>query len=144
MKIKANEIFKLKDLNNKWKWIAKDGDGTICLYTIKPRKSDYCWYYDDECFNITNLFNGSDIDFGTDDWNNCIAEIPVNYTDYIGKLGIFSDSEEELNLKSKNIYILYSINDGTSYKFIDITGTGWKFFRPLTKEEIEELTNYGE
>lgn len=144
MKIKAEEIFELKDLNKKWKWVAKDKDGAICIYNIKPTKSKDCWSLNDECFIIAGLFHDLELDFGTNDWSRCIAERPIGYTDCIGKLGIFSDYEEKLNLEGGPISILSSIDNETYYKFVDTNGFHWKYFRPLTKEEIEQLTNYGE
>lgn len=145
-KIKANEIFKLKDLDKRWKWVARNKNGLTALFSIKPTKSKDYWTVHDECFCISDLFNDLELDFGTNDWTKCIAERPIDYSKYIGKLGIFADDEEKLNYKAETIYILSSINNKSEsiYKFTDIDGACWKYFRPLTKEEIEKLTDYGE
>lgn len=144
MKIKANEIFKLKDLNKKWKWLAKDKNGLIYLYNIKPIPIQNCWTMHDECFCISDFFNDLELDFGTDDWTKCIAERPIDYSKYIGKLGIFDDSEEKLNFKYGKFSILSFIDNESCYKFIDVNGAYWRYFKPLTKEEIEKITNCGE
>ena len=144
MKIKANEIFKLKDLDKRWKWITKDKFGSLYVFSIKPTQSKDRWTNHDQCFCMSELFNDLELDFGTNDWTKCLAERPIDYNKYIGKLGIFANCEEKLNFKDGQISILSSINNKSVYKFIAVNGLDWEYFRPLTKEETEELTNYGE
>ena len=38
-----NELFILKNIDKKYKWIAKDKDGLICTYINKPKKTEKLW-----------------------------------------------------------------------------------------------------
>lgn len=66
--VKAEEIFELKDLDKKWKWITKDRNGEINIFVRKPKVIDEYYYnngFSDETLNITHLFNDLELDFGT-------------------------------------------------------------------------------
>lgn len=40
-------------LDKKWKYIAKDRDGEVNVFSFCPYKNDYCFYdNDDECCDI--------------------------------------------------------------------------------------------
>ena len=38
-----DELFILKNIDKKYKWIAKDKDGLICTYINKPKKTEKLW-----------------------------------------------------------------------------------------------------
>ena len=38
-----NELFILKNIDKKYKWIAKDKDGLICTFVSKPIKTEKLW-----------------------------------------------------------------------------------------------------
>ena len=50
----ATELSVLKNINPKWKWLEKDFDGDMTLYSCKPRKNNNNWFvsnwYEEECF----------------------------------------------------------------------------------------------
>ena len=43
--INPNEAIILSHLPTKWKWIARDKSGGLCLYAKKPNKGETCWQY---------------------------------------------------------------------------------------------------
>lgn len=147
-KIKAKDIFKLKNLDKKWKWIAKDRDNRIYIYALKPKNEYKLWNNVSYFIEITNTFQ-EEIDFGTDDWTKCCVERPVDYSQYIGKLGIFSDRKDSLKLECVemdmvHLSILENIDDKKMFWPRAYRDYCFRYFRPLTKEEIKQLTNYGE
>ena len=38
-----NELFILKNIDKKYKWVAKDKDGLICTFVSKPIKTEKLW-----------------------------------------------------------------------------------------------------
>ena len=143
-KIKAKDIFEVKNLDKQWKWITKDKYGVVELHTEMPLKTD-CIFYNDfgDEYCLDNLFS-EEIEFDSDDWKECCVERPVDYSKYIGKLGVFGFEERALNLEVGCIDILLDIIDKLEEKFQSVNGYFYTHFRPLTPEEIKELTSYEE
>ena len=56
-KITEDEKVILRNLPEKYKWIARDKNGLIFLYAKKPSKYDYSWIgYNDKAFPYYHLF----------------------------------------------------------------------------------------
>lgn len=61
------------------------------------------------------------------------------YESYIGKLGWVSDkSPDEKNMCS----ILTGIDELSGFPYSCSNGAGWKYFKPLTPDEVAEITGY--
>lgn len=134
MAIKAEEVF--QHLDKEWNWIAKDSNGGVCVFYDKPIKEFLSW-------DTNNAFTKLplDIDFGTDDWTKCCVKIPIDESEWLGKLCWFWNDNED----DKLVYVLEAINISIDYKIDNpyepiapIAPT--KHCRPLTKEEVIELT----
>ena len=99
-KIKAKDIFEVKNIDKQWKWIAKDKYGEITLFEDKPEiiYNDYWFDCQDKKVEIKALFS-EEIEFDSDDWKDCCVERPIDYSKYIGKLGVFAFEEKALNLE---------------------------------------------
>lgn len=56
-KIKLSKVEKgmLENLDEKYKWIARDKDGTLCIYYIKPKKDIHIcdWVNGEHMFNLS-------------------------------------------------------------------------------------------
>lgn len=52
-----DEYIILKNLNKQWKWIARDMDLFLCLYTFKPTKKTNSWIEENKAYKSINLFN---------------------------------------------------------------------------------------
>lgn len=59
--------------------------------------------------------------------------------DDIGKLGWFSDADKR---DKDYASILLRVRDSEDYRFVCGKGTVWKYFTPLTPEEVEKHTGY--
>ena len=46
--IDANEAIILSCLPKKWKWIARDCSGELYLFTVKPKKDRYGWFFNEK------------------------------------------------------------------------------------------------
>lgn len=57
-------------LKSKWKYIAQDEDGSVCLFTHKPKKDNYLWREND-----SKLINQDSAEISLSDMNDCF-DIP--------------------------------------------------------------------
>lgn len=118
------------------KWITSDEDKNIKLFINKPAIIDDIW---GGCGNwsIGDIEIEEFVGLTTDEM---IAERPVDYTKWIGKLGVFADDNHPLELKKDKKFDLYYcvgiLNNITSDRF----SNGYVYFdkfRPLTAEEVK-------
>ena len=73
-----DELCVLKNIDKKYKWIARDKSGSLCIFDEKPKKSEEMWdnvthsdFIELGCFN--NLFNSIN-------WED---EEPIRIDDYV-------------------------------------------------------------
>ena len=73
-----DELCVLKNIDKKYKWIARDESGSLCIFDEKPKKSEEMWdnvthsdFIELGCFN--NLFNSIN-------WED---EEPIRIDDYV-------------------------------------------------------------
>lgn len=113
-------------------YIAKDFSGDVYLFENEP-KIDYqnkTWV-SDSCSKLP-----LNIQFDSLEWKECLAKRPFNYWDYISKIGIFYDKDDNVN---QTIGKLESINLENDSPFKRSGGFRYKHFRPLTDQEKAEL-----
>ena len=77
-KFSDDELCILKNIDKKYKWIARDESGSLCIFDEKPKKSEEMWdnvicsdFIELGCFN--NLFNSIN-------WED---EEPIRIDDYV-------------------------------------------------------------
>ena len=73
-----DELCILRNIDKKYKWIARDKSGSLCIFDKKPKKSEEMWdnvicsdFIELNCFN--NLFNSIN-------WED---EEPIRIDDYV-------------------------------------------------------------
>ena len=73
-----DELCILRNINKKYKWIARDKSGSLCIFDEKPKKSEEMWdnvthsdFIELNCYN--NLFNSIN-------WED---EEPIRIDDYV-------------------------------------------------------------
>lgn len=52
-----DEYVILKNIDKKWKWIARDRDSSLWLYTFKPTKRTKTWREETDVYKNINLYN---------------------------------------------------------------------------------------
>lgn len=52
-----DEYIILKNIDKKWKWIARDIDLFLCLYESKPTKGTNSWIKENGAYKSINFFN---------------------------------------------------------------------------------------
>lgn len=122
-----------KYIPKEFNYIAKDKHGDIYLFKSKPEINLQSGEYlsDNGCARLP-----LNVQFDDLDWKECIEKRPYNYWEYIGKVGIFSDSSNpNINIIGK----LESINLDCDSPFKKENGFSYNNFRPLTELEKSEL-----
>lgn len=121
-------------------YVAKDKDGTILIYDLKPRCGAKEWKGKSDRVQCICV----DIDFETDDWTRCINKRPrydVDEFNWIGKLCWFWDTDIQGKEYGRHISVLVKFRPELRlFKFTDDKEMSSECCRPLTKEEIEKLT----
>jgi hypothetical protein len=69
-----DELCILRNIDKKYKWIARDENGSLCLYYQKPKKSGYQW---DGKYKVIEMFDHL---FNSILWED---EEPVYIDDYV-------------------------------------------------------------
>ena len=79
-KFSDDELCILRNIDKKYKWIARDESGSLCIFDEKPKKSEEMWdnvthsdFIELNCYN--NLFNSIH-------WDD---EEPVRIDDYVDR-----------------------------------------------------------
>lgn len=80
IKVSRGERIVLQMLDKKYKWIARDKNGTLYVFGEKPEKGCICWFYCDEFYSLS-AFNHH---FKFIQWSD---EEPWLITDIINKCG---------------------------------------------------------
>lgn len=112
-------------------YIAKDFSGDIYLHKTEPsiKYQDKAWT-SESCSKLP-----LNIQFDSLEWKECMVKRPFNYWDYVGKIGIFYDKNNDMQIIGK----LESINLDSDSPFKRSNGFSYKNFRPLTEQERLEL-----
>lgn len=117
-----------KYLSPKYCFIAKDFSEDVYCFTDEPKVdlSSRSWVSDSESLKLP-----LSTEFDADDWKETLCKRPVDYRSYIGRFGLFYDSNEDCSYFG----MLTSIQNG----FQRNNGFCYKNFRLLTDEEKERL-----
>ena len=55
--IDANEAIILSCLPKKWKWIARDRSGALYIFTVKPKKDRYGWFFNEKSIKYRSYWS---------------------------------------------------------------------------------------
>ena len=89
--ITIDQLLESVDLEFEPRWIAKDKNGLICIYTEKPLRGINSWYDGGKYIHIGHLKLS---EFDGKDWAECIYEVPRKDKPVvkIEKLNLLNDS----------------------------------------------------
>ena len=71
--ITIDQLLESVDLEFEPRWITKDKNGLICIYTEKPLQGVNSWYDEGKYIHIGHIKLS---EFDGKDWTECIYEIP--------------------------------------------------------------------
>ena len=91
--IKINRVVKniLENLNKKYRWIAKDRNGNVCIFVKKPEKDSvyHAWDDGEESYkNLSEFFKSELFDFLS--WND---KEPTNIKNLLGNYEVIDNVE---------------------------------------------------
>lgn len=81
--ITIEQLLESVDLEFGPRWIAKDKNGLICIYTKKPLQGVNSWYDGGKYIHIGHIKLS---EFDGKDWTECLYEVPRKATDQIEKI----------------------------------------------------------
>lgn len=85
--ITIDQLLESVDLDFEPRWVTKDKDGTVEIWSNKPYRRNKDW----DCELVTDLVASYEYlkldEFEDKDWTECIYEVPRKTTVKIGKLG---------------------------------------------------------
>lgn len=94
MKMLKSEYIILKNIDSKYKWIARDKDGCLNVYETKPTKSIRAGYWESDTYKPINLFPSLFASISWEDKEPYNINNLINSKTFEGKNGQ-RDSEKE-------------------------------------------------
>lgn len=138
MTIKRTPEEVLEFIDKEWKHITKDMNGRSLVWEKKPSAGDTVWSTPTPrimwSIDITSLFN---IDWGDRPWQECLVSRKPDYTQYIGKYGLFWNDEDRSVLK--RFLPLMEYREDKDRPFVSIQGYDFKNFSPIPDETKKRL-----
>lgn len=104
---------------------------------VKFEHGGMCNYTSDGYYYNTDLVPS--LSFTEYELKGFSQERPINYNDYIGCWGLFWDINGLDGIDEKLLSKLSSLNNDSKFKFISITGVHFRYFEPLTEEQLKAL-----
>lgn len=130
-------------LDGEYKYITMDKNGDIIAHVenirVIPPKGSWIFEKGSRYVLFGEFFTVKE--FKGKNWKKCLAERPADYSKWIGKLCVFSDTPD-YKKNTVGFFGEYCVN--AAYPFVTKEGDPFKYCRPLTKGEALEFVVGGE
>ena len=84
--ITIDQLLESVDLNFEPRWVTKDGDGVVEIWSKRPDKGDECWACGELSMCCASYDQLKLAEFENKPWQECIYEVPRKTTGKIEKL----------------------------------------------------------
>ena len=102
--ITIDQLLESVDLNFEPRWVTKDGDGVVEIWSKRPDKGDECWACGELSMCCASYDQLKLAEFENKPWQGCIYEVPRKTTGKIEKIHIPDmDEVAESSMYSKEL-----------------------------------------